>query len=250
MGISAVICFLFPIIIFVFFKRKEKISFKPVLIGMLIFFVFTQILEKLLHLFVIGTNLIPNPIAFSIYGALAAGIFEEGGRYFAFKTLLKDRREWKDGMAYGIGHAGIEAILVGVLMNVQFIVYSNLINKGIFDTELGSKIPASQLGQLQQLKEMLIQAPASNFAIGIFERIFAFGVQMALTMVVLYAIRYRKNIYIFIAILLHALMDFPAALYQMKITSMYVPEGFIFICFVVAIIFLFRTKKIFDKEAV
>ena len=248
-GISAAICFLFPIIVLIYFKKKEKINLKPVIIGAIIFFVFTQILERALHMVVIGGNLIKNPIFFSIYGALAAGVFEEVGRFIAFKTVLKDKHEWKDGIAYGIGHGGIEAILIGIIANVQFIVYSNLINKGLFETNVISKVPASQVNQLQQLKEAFIQTPASNFIIGFVERIFAFGIQIALTMVVLYAIKYRKNIYLLVAILLHALIDFPAALYQMKIVNILGAEVIVLLFFIISLIYLSKTKKIFIHQA-
>ncbi|WP_454055547.1 YhfC family glutamic-type intramembrane protease [Clostridium sp. Marseille-Q7071] len=85
-----------------------------------------------------------------------------------------------------------------------------------------SKVPASKASQLLKLKEILIQTPVSNFIISFTERIFAFGIQIGLTMIVLYAIKYRKNIYLFIAILIHALIDFPAALYQMKIINLFI----------------------------
>lgn len=96
---------------------------------------------------------------------------------------------------------------------------------------------------------MLIQSNAGTMMLGVAERIFALGIQLALTMVVLYAVRYRKNVYLFIAILLHSLVDFPAGLYQMKIiTNIFVVESMIVVYFVIAIIFLLKSKKIFRKE--
>lgn len=248
MWISAIVCFLFPIIVLLYSKKKEKISLKPFFVGMAVFVVFVMILEKCLHTVVIGNKLITNPILFSIYGAFAAGIFEEGGRFIAFKTVLKKKHEWKDGLSYGIGHGGIEAILLAGVANIQNIVYSNLINNGTFDTVIGGKVPASQLSQIDQLKQMLIQTSASNFLIGMAERIFAFGIQIALTMVVLYAIKNRKNIYLFIAILLHALIDFPAALCQAGIINVFVTESLIAVFFIISIIFILKTKKNFNKE--
>lgn len=249
MEVAGIVCFLFPIVVFLYFKKREKISFIPVLTGMIVFFVFTQILEKLLHMVVIGKNLIPNPILFSIYGGLAAGVFEETGRFIAFKTVLKDRHEWKDGLAYGIGHGGMEAILIGGVMHIQYMIYCNLINKGLFDTVIISKVPASQISQLNQIKQLLLNTTASTSIMSVSERIFAFGIQIALTMVVFYAVRYRKNIYLFIAILLHALLDTPAVLYQMKIiTSIFAVECILAIYFIIAIIFLSKTKKIFNTQ--
>ena len=158
MIISIIISLLIPIGLIVFFRKREKISMKPVFIGMLIFFVFTQILEKILHLIVIGNNLISNAILFSIYGAFAAGIFEEVGRFIAFKTLLKENREWKDGIAYGLGHGGIEFILIGAIGMIQSLIFSFMINNGTFDTLITSKLQGSQFEQLNQLKEQIINS--------------------------------------------------------------------------------------------
>jgi uncharacterized membrane protein YhfC len=251
MKISAFICFLFPIIVLYYFKKKENINLKPFFIGMLVFFVFTQILEKQLHMIVIIKDLASNPILFSIYGVLAAGIFEEIGRFIAFKTILKNNHQWKDGIAYGIGHGGIEAILIGTITNIQYIIYSNLINNGSFDTVLGSKVPTSQIAQLNQLKELLINSNSSTIMLGILERIFAFGIQIALTMIVLYAIKSRKNLYLFITILIHAFIDTPVVLYQMKIIpNIFIVESIIAIFFVIALLFLYKFKKIFENNTI
>jgi uncharacterized membrane protein YhfC len=243
MVITSVFISLLPMIVFAFFRKKEKIGFKSVLIGAVGFFVTVQILEQSLHKVVIGNNLIPNPILFSIYGALAAGVFEETARFIAFKTILKNNHQWKDGIAYGIGHGGIEAIIIGA----TFIVMGIMIRTGTFDTILGQQVSADQAAQM---KKLIIQNAAnSNLLLDIIERIFAFGIQIALTMVVLYAVKYRKNIYLFIAILLHTLIDTPAALFQSDlVTDIFVIEGMLFLIFIVAIVFLSKTKKIFRKE--
>lgn len=245
--IAAVICFLFPLSILIYFKRKEKISLKAVIAGIVVFILFATVLEQLLHSVVLGKHLITNPTLIVVYGALAAGLFEEVGRFIIFKSVLKNKHEWKDGLAYGIGHGGIEALLIGVITNIQFIIYSNLINSGLFESTLVSKLPASQANQLLQLKEVLIQTTTSSIILGIAERVFALGIQIALTMVVLYAVRYRKNIYLLIAILLHALMDVPAALYQGHIINAYIAETFVFVYFIIAVIFLSKTRSIFSK---
>lgn len=247
MGISAAVCFLFPLAVLLYFKKKEDISLKPVFVGMAVFFVFTQVLERLLHQFVIGNNLISNTWFFALYGALAAGVFEETGRFIAFKTILKKRHEWKDGIAFGIGHGGIEAILIGAVAMVQYMVYSSLINRGLFDAALGPAVPAAQI---VQLKQALTGLAPWTIMLGVVERVFAFGIQMALTMVVLYAVRYRKTVYLFVAILLHALVDIFAALYQTGvIKSILAVEGIVALFFIASVAFLLKTKRIFSRES-
>lgn len=87
--IAAIICLLFPIVILIYYKRKEKISLKPVIIAMMVFIVFTQILEKLLHSVVLGNNLITNPVWLAIYGGLAAGYLKSAVDSLPLRRYLK-----------------------------------------------------------------------------------------------------------------------------------------------------------------
>lgn len=227
-----------------YFRKTEKISMKPVIFGALTFIVFSQVLEKLLHVFVINNNLFSSPVAFSIYGALAAGIFEECGRFITFKTLLKKNHQWKDGIAFGIGQGGIEAIILGIISTVNYIVISTLINAGTFETSLGSSLPAESLSQLKAL----LTGPSSTFLVIGIERTFAFIMQIGLTMVVLHGIRSKKNIYLLLAILLHAVMDVPAALYQMKfITNLWIVEGMFFLYSLIALLYIVKSKNTFKR---
>jgi uncharacterized membrane protein YhfC len=50
---------------------------------------------------------------YAVLGALLAGLFEETGRFIAFKFLLKKRTDRKTAISYGIGHGGFEAIFGG-----------------------------------------------------------------------------------------------------------------------------------------
>ncbi|HET7657240.1 MAG TPA: YhfC family glutamic-type intramembrane protease, partial [Bacillales bacterium] len=102
MAISDILAIGVPIAVLIYFYRKFHVSWKPILVGALIFFVFSQILEKLLHVYVLRINpetiaLMKNHYILAIYGGLAAGVFEEFGRFFGFRYLLGKYREWKDG---------------------------------------------------------------------------------------------------------------------------------------------------------
>jgi uncharacterized membrane protein YhfC len=72
-----------------------------------------------------------------LYGGLAAllaGVFEETGRFLAFKFLLKKRTGRKTAISYGIGHGGFEAVFLLVFTGIQYLTYISLINSGQFST--------------------------------------------------------------------------------------------------------------------
>jgi len=244
--VAMVFCILFPIISVIYFKKKEQFSMKTVFIGTLGFFLFAMVLEQILHSVVISTRIIKlNTITFAIYGALAAGVFEEVGRFVMFKFFLKGNRQWKDGLGYGLGHAGIETILVGALSYLNALIMSLAVNSGTINDLLKNQAATS----IETVKNSLINATLIGTSMGIFERIFAFIIQIALTFIVLYAIRERKNIYLFVAILIHALIDFAPALYQIKfITNLYLIEGIVFIFAVVGFMFIIKSKSLFNDN--
>jgi len=246
MIISIFVTFVVVLGVFIYYRKKEKINIKPVIVGAIAFILFSQVLEKGLHFVVMKNNFFQSTLAFTLYGAFAAGIFEECGRFIMFKTVLRDKHNWKDGIAFGIGQGGIEAILIGIVTTVNYIVVSLLINSGTFEQSLGSKLPAEAVTQLKTL----LTGPETNFlAIGV-ERTFALIMQIALSVVVLYAVKNRKAIFLFLAILLHAAMDIPAALYQMKIvTNLWVVEGMFCVYAVIALIYIIKSKKFFNKDS-
>ena len=243
--VAMVICIVFPIVLVIYFKKKEKFQIKPVFIGILGFFLFAMVLEQILHSIVISTKIIKlNTITFAIYGALAAGVFEEVGRFVMFKFFLKSNRLWKDGLAYGLGHAGIETILVGAFSYLNALIMSLAINSG----KINELLKAQDASSVETIKNSLANMTLLATSMGVIERIFAFAIQIALTFIVLYAIRERKNIYLIIAILIHALIDFAPALYQMKfITNVYFIEGIIFIFAIFAYIFIKKSKALFNN---
>lgn len=178
--------------------------------------------------------ILENPWIFGLYGGLAAGIFEESGRLFGYKLLLKGRTEWKDGVAYGIGHGGIEAILVGGLSAAQSLYFSYLLNAG--------NLPQA----LEQFSGILTGTSPYLFMVSGIERMFALALQVALSILVLYAVRTKKWRYFFLAIAIHAAIDFPAALYQKGIISnVWTIEASLAVIAAACLFFIVRSKKMF-----
>ena len=238
--IQLVLSILVPIIAFVYFRKKYHINWKVAGVGVLIFIGFTQILETPFHLFMRGNPaiapILENPFVFALYGGLTAGIFEELGRFVAFFFLLKKYLEYKDGFAYGIGHGGIESILVGGFSALQTLIFANAINDGSF-AQMAEKLP-----QLNLVKDMLIEQPAYFYFLGSVERIMALVLQIAFTMLVLYAVKQKKYIFLVYAILFHAFVDFFAALYQTKTINIFVAEGITLLLTICALVVIRKMK--------
>lgn len=99
-----------------------------------------------------------------------------------------------------------------------------------------------QYPQLIHIKDLLIEQPAYLYLFGSLERIMALVLQIAFTMLVLYAVKQKKYIFLVYAILFHAFVDFFAALYQTQTINIFVAEG-ITLLFTIGAIILIRKMK-------
>jgi uncharacterized membrane protein YhfC len=244
MAILGVCSLTIPVVFFFILRRYEKVSVRPIIVGAAIFLVFSQVLEKGVLAYVLEINQatkewMNNAWLFAGYGALMAGLFEEVGRFLGFKLLLRNHREWKDGLAYGLGHGGFEAILIGTMTVVQYLLFSLWINAGTFDRNVGAKVPET-IATL--LKHLLINTPWYMYDFGILERAMAFLIQLAISLFILSGIRNKKRGVLWLAIVLHALVDFPIALYQKQIIPLILVEGLLAIFGGLAVWYIIKTK--------
>ena len=238
----------FPVGLSIYLYMKKKLTWKAFGIGIFIFILFARVLEKLLHTAMVdadGTSLkwTESPWAFVLYGGLAAGIFEEIGRYIGMKWFLKDKQGYWDGLSYGVGHGGIEAILVGGFAGLNAILFAHLINAGTLADVVGSQVTPEKLAEIKE--HFLSQGFAVYFMGGI-ERIVAVILQLVYSLIVLLSIRRHAVKFLFLAIGLHAVIDFIPALYQTGlISSIWVTEAIILAIGIVAAYALFKSPKWF-----
>ncbi|WP_017754506.1 YhfC family intramembrane metalloprotease [Calidifontibacillus oryziterrae] len=244
------IAILVPVAIFIYLYRKKAFSWKVLGIGILIFIIFSQVLEKALHIAVLdpsGRSLkwTNSAVMFVAYGALAAGVFEEIGRYVGFKFLLKRNRQYRDGLSFGLGHGGIEGILIGVLSGVNALVIANLINTGMFESTIGATIPAEQAALI---KDQFINTGFSMYLLGGIERISAIFAHIAFSLLVLLGVRENRFLYVLYAIGLHALMDVVPAMYQVgTIQNVWIAEFIIALFGVAAIVYILKVRNVFQN---
>lgn len=211
MVFTLLICVLLPIAacIITVRKWKGKIRISSFFIGAATFILFAMILERILHTIVLGatgTLLTGSLWLYAIYGGLAAGLFEETGRFLAMKFCMKNTLNRENAILYGIGHGGIEAILVVGMTYVNNLIYSLLINSGSLASLLSVYDTDTQQTILQQLT-LLGATPSYLFYMAGVERIGAMLLHVVLSYLVYLAVRNRKAGLYVLSILLHALMD-------------------------------------------
>ena len=231
MAASIIVAVGAPIALFFVVRKKYGKGILPVLLGGAGFLLFAMILEQILHTIVLrpgldgSVALMQRPYLYMVYGALAAGLFEETARLVSFYILKKRRDGFGTALKHGIGHGGVEAALIGGASLVGAMALAIMLNT------LGPQA-MSQMGEAVFVQAQAIAAtrPAMLLVSG-FERLMALSIQISLSVVVYYAVYKPRRLWLYpLAILLHALVDCPAALYQTGvITNVWLMEGIVLV---------------------
>ncbi|MDY7078675.1 MAG: YhfC family glutamic-type intramembrane protease [Chloroflexota bacterium] len=149
-----------------------------------------------------GVALWPLPLMALVAG-LSAGVCEEVARYLVLRFWQRDSRSWTQGVAFGVGHGGVEAIFTGVLVLITF---SNmLILRGMGPEALG--LSGEVLEQVQTQSDAYWSIPWYLPLLGGLERISAITIQIALSLLVVRALTHHHVGWLLAAIGAHALVD-------------------------------------------
>jgi len=262
--ISAIAMILLPLVLGYFITKKFKLTFKDfrkLFIAGALTFIASQILHiplliGLTALFKSGSFQSPPESWSLIFNAillgLLAGIFEEIARYILFKHIMKNSRTWKDSIIIGLGHGGIEAILLGVLAITTLVQMM-----AMKDTAALSKLnlPVDQLEIAKQQIAAYWAQSAVTPLFGFFERISAISLHLGLSVLVMYSVVSGQRKWFWFALLWHALIDALAAyLYPMITAGTHVVLGTFALEMLIAIlgvgllIFAIRLRSRFPVE--
>ena len=250
MALAALFAFAAPIVLLIYYKRKGA-EILPFFIGCAVFVLFALILEALMHQLVlkvlpVGEKIMGNTLLYALYGGLAAGVFEETGRYLAFRTVLKKRLgNDRNALMYGAGHGGIEAILLLGFAYISNIVMSVLINAGQTDL-LTATAAGEAAAQLKAVFETLTATAPWTYLLAIVERAVAITTHICLSVLVWFAAKKPGKGWLFpLAILLHAALDG-----IMVILAAHLPVAAVEGCLVVmALGLVFLAQAVWKKNA-
>ena len=250
MALATLFAFAIPVVLLIYYRKKGA-DILPFFIGCAVFVIFALFLEPLMHQLVlkvlpVGKTIMGNTLLYALYGGLAAGVFEETGRFLAFKTVLKKKLgNDRNALMYGAGHGGIEAILIVGLTYIGNIVISVLINAGQADL-LTATATGEAAEQLKAVFDSLIATAPWTYLLAIVERAVAITTHVCLSVLVWFAVKKPGKGWLFpLAILLHAALDGLTV-----ILAAHLPAAAVEGCLVVMTLGLvFLTRALWKKNA-
>lgn len=218
--VTLLITLVLPVVILIIFAAKQKKQgiVSAWLLGAAGFFV-TQILIRLPILtalqsqswFVSFANSHLFGYAFTL--AFTAGLFELAGR-FGVAKILEKKLTWNRTLAAGLGHGGIEAMLLIGMTYINNLVYILMINSGAFDASLAQTAAMGvDVTQLELVKQQLISMSPALFLLAGFERILAMTAHTAMSGLVCYGVAHKKVLPCTLLCLgIHTLIDLTAGI--------------------------------------
>ena len=241
MVVSLVISFALPIGLCIWFYKAKHADLMPFFVGCAVMILFAFVLEQFAHRVILssaaGEKILGTAWLYALYGGIMAGVFEETGRFLAFRTVLRGRRKKNaNALMYGAGHGGIEAVIILGITSINNLIYSVLINTGNTSVLTASLTGNARL-QVEQAIRALTETPSWQFLLGGVERIFAVILQIALSVLVWFAAKDRRVRILFpAAICIHFLVDSAAAMLSKNGISVMIIESVIGIMTIVAAI--------------
>lgn len=249
MVVSIVLSLLLPIGLVVYLYRRVHIPLRAVMVGAATFVVSQMILRiPLLNAFANQPwyqAAEANVWLLATFLSVTAALFEETGRWLAFRYLLPRQRDYKGGIAFGLGHGGIESILLAGSALVANLLLALAINSGTFDTTM-----APQLGlEADVIKDQLVNTQPALFLAAGLERVFAMTIHVALSLLVLCGVRSGQLVYWVYALLFHTAVNFPVAPVSAAGWSPWYTELWVGLMAVIAVVMAARLRSRLQEQA-
>lgn len=256
--ISGVGCFVIPIVAFIVVRKKTKGIFGALVAGVFAFvipqmFIRIPIMQYVLPQMDWYVNL-PNSSTFlyALFLGFTAGLFETVGRYATLKLFIKEKTGYYTGLSHGIGHGGIEAILLVGVNTLVYALYAVMINNGTYDgmVEATAATAGAQAElatqQMVALKTILIDGNAGQTLLGLLERFLVFFVHVGLSLIVAEGIAKGKGIlYSGYALLIHCALDTIAVILLVAKWDPLLIEGVVALFAIGLIVYIVTSKKRF-----
>lgn len=139
-----------------------------------------------------------------VLAVLTSGIFEEGTRWIVMRFWAKRVRTWGEGVAFGLGHGGSEAILILGMSAINGVVLlaTTEAMRGSVASSAPEQVPALD-AQIASLRELTL----GMTALGLWERVPAIILHVTCALLVMCAVRQRHPLLLLAAMVLHCAVN-------------------------------------------
>ena len=218
MLLTAVLGIALPLITAIIWCKKKHEPFTTVLVGAATFLLFAIVIEKPLQALVISLDspvsqfVNARPVLWGIIVGLFPGVFEETGRFVAFKTVLRKRKQRETGLSHGIGHGGFEALFILGITYIEYFVFAIMLNQGSF-VELmiepvKDTLTPEVVKQITGIVEQITTFSAATMGIALADRLIAVLYHIGASIMVFYAVKDKKKWWLYpLSILIHTVID-------------------------------------------
>lgn len=176
--------------------------------------------------------------------AFTAGLFELAGRFAAAKCLGKNRT-FRRSLAAGLGHGGIESIVLVGLTYINNLVYLFLIQSGAFDAMIAqTEAMGVDPAQLIAVRDTLLQVSAPLFLAAGVERVLTMVSHAAMSVMVCYGVAAKRPLpWMLLCLGMHTLLDTTIA--ATGFFSQTIAYGIIYTCMtIMAVISIWILRKL------
>ena len=145
--------------------------------------------------------------------AFTAGLFELAGRFVVAKLMQKNLN-CSRSLAAGLGHGGIEAMILVGITYLNNILYIFMINSGTFDAVVSEAVTAGvDVSALLLVKDQLINTAPVLFVLSGYERLLTMTCHLAMSLIVCYSLYTGKPMKgALIALGIHTFLDLTAGI--------------------------------------
>jgi len=235
MAIIALAGVAIPIVLLLTFRKKYKANILAFFIGAGVFVVFALLIEAMLHRLIlpsaIGLKIQSNIWLYAVYGGLMAGIFEETGRFTAFKTILR-KGNGNDGNAlmYGAGHGGFEVFYLLTVSMISYISMAVMLNTGRAEALMAGVPDETARQMLEATLATLAHTPPAAFLISIVERLAAVALHISLSVLIWFAAKDKGRFGLYpLAVILHAVVDAAVVIMARNGLNVWTIEGALYV---------------------
>jgi len=246
--LSLIVMIGLPVLLAFLVVRYFKVSWWVVLAGVLTFLASqvlrTPLVAGLNTLFSKGIISMPTTqwvhVVNGVIAGLLAGICEESARWLGFKVLKKKADRYGSAFALGVGHGGVESILLAFLGTAATLFTVLFYNPG---AQIAKGISTDEVQyMLFQIEQFWVSPWHVGLLPGV-ERVIALSTQIVLSTLVWKSIVDRSFAWFGLAILYHMIIDAVAVFLQGIGWNSWAIEGVLAIFLLLNIYLLYRFWK-------